>query len=730
MPELWWEVWTRPGDPNFGRLIDDPPTRFSTLHAAFVAIGAGSAAMPNTYARFDDILKIDGANSRSSLWRLFSDSDPTEPVFEWLPEAMVPTASKRDPDVTVSGPDIKQVLTYPVTEPYDWDGSAEFTPVAPDWIYGGEDILQNGDFETVPFPNGGFEDGNTGYWQITQPDGFLTSPVGLIAVKDALTAESGDWYGLIDAPPQKAGAARTFSGLEPGGVYTITGKLQDPTASGDRYRSGVAGAVTATHVNAYQADGYWWAEIDNAPSGTGASDGTWQDFSLIFEAATTSITLIIIYDTAGTGPDTRIDTWTITGPGLGLYPWRPLVPDLTSVFQYESTIVDTGLGAVQWRATDSQYTSPFGISSFGFSAGIEQPISLVVGHPYTASIRVRQDSGIAKNYRLVIERQTPVGEVGSPGSSFINSATVSIPSGVYTTIQLQFTPDVTEALFQLRYVGTAGTLLSPITYSDNAHLFKGLPATTLGDILAQLYTAYTDPDLRIPIVWDDGSGTDTPYLTLDFDAVNDSNGNPWADAELQTRVWMRQTLYDVLESFAYTRGYEFRVVPDNVETGTWLLQVYNPDGMQTDHTSQPSPAIQGGTTDTRRQIRRFLPSTAVMVEGLGRITARADNLTGVLGRIESARLDRELPDQGSVSAAAAEDINDAELVSQTWVYTLTDPREIPLDAYKIGDLLTVHDPPDADGPARFVDVVARFASEPTEWDTSFEPEPTTSPGSP
>jgi len=730
MTRLWTEIWSRPGDASFGRVIDDPRESEGSFHDGLNQIGDGTLRIPNRFTGFDSILKSDPdtpANSVSSLVRVFSEKDPDTPIFEWLPGNLYPATSKEDPTVEVAGKGIKSILSYARLEPYDWDGSDDFVPKVPDWSFGGTQILANGGFETVPFPNGGFEDGNNDYWQLTQADGFLTSATSIIAVNDPVNAQAGDWYGQVNPTGAKSGSSRTFAGLVAGATYTITGFMKDPTASGDRWRAGVSGATTASHTNAYEEDGYWWAEVGNAAMGAGASTGAWQSFTLTFAAAAESIQLVIIFDDAGSGPDFWIDSWDMSGDGVGVYPWVPRYPTNTNVFEYQTSVVHSGTGALEVQGNDSAYTSPSGATGFG-RIGAQQPLVLKVGSPYSGSVWVRQDSGSNQTFVAKIIRQSPLGAAGSPGSSDMANIVQIVATGTWTQLTIPtFIADVSEVWFYVSwmYTGAYDTLLhaSPTYYIDDALLFEGLPETTFGDIFTQIYEHAVNPDLRTPIVWDDGSATDTPYLTLDYDATLDSAGAAWADAEISIKLTMRMSYSQIMAEFARGYGYEYRIVPDDVELGTWKMQAYNPGTMSTDYTAAASPAIQGGSSDVRRSIRRFVPGgTDTLVEGLGRVTGRARDagLVTALGRIESARISREAPDLTAAADAADASIAAALTGSEALSYVLAGTlQDEPLSDYIIGDLLTVEDPPEVSASGRLVDVVCSYTPSVVEWETQF-----------
>ena len=144
----YWEVWTRPGDPAFGRVIDDPPFREGAIHDGVNLLGDGRLQMPSSFDRFDDIL----STVNSSLVRVWDDTT-NEIIYEWLPSSVNPTASKNDPYVDVAGEGIKEILTYAITGPYRsaLPGSdiilAGEIPSQPDWSWGGPNIIANPGFE-------------------------------------------------------------------------------------------------------------------------------------------------------------------------------------------------------------------------------------------------------------------------------------------------------------------------------------------------------------------------------------------------------------------------------------------------------------------------------------------------------------------------------------------------------------------------------------------------------
>lgn len=727
------EVWARPGAATFGRVIDEAPNEYQSFHDGFNILGDGSMQIPNTFDRFDEILAIDPntpANTYQGLFRVFDDSDPTTPIFEWLPDSILPTTTKGDPNVSVNGRGIKSILGRALIEPFDWDGSIDWACVDCDWVYGSSvSLLRNGGFEDGSAPNGGFELGNTNYWQTTESDGFLTNAQSITAVENSSEAQAGDWYGLVNpGANSNTGAMRSFSGLVPGDTYSLVGYMLDPTSSGDRWRAGVGKVADATHTNAYEEDNYWWAEVDNATQGNGASDGTWQSFTLTFVALESTIQLVVVYTDTGPGPNFRTDSWTLTGDDVGLAPWEARASqDLIDIFEVSTTNVQAGSQSARFQGRAQ--VDPGGLyPGDGFTfPGVYQAVNMEVGKTYTFSIWAYHESGSDEEFGVSIRRQSLTSNDPDRGDSIMANARFTVPSGVYTKMTVTGVSDVTAAAVRANWIYTgaldSSAHQSPVIWFDSAILAQGLPATTAGAILGDLYADATS-DHSGRIVWEDEANPGTAYLTLDFDDDVDSGGVAWAHSEIQLRLWQRMTYLQVMEQFALTYGYEWRIVADDVENGTWLWQVYNPGTMKTDYTSAASPAIQGGSSDVTRQILRVLPSgTSAFVEGEGRVTSRYTDTTleTALGRIESGRIDRQLPSLDAAADAAYADANDFLVDGLAYGYDLVNPQDLPLVAYQIGDLLTVHDPPIVEDSARLIDVEVVMLPQRTIIGVQFSP---------
>lgn len=138
---LWWEVWPRPGSATFLPIIKDVPTQSSSYHEGLGQIGDGNMALPED---FDTSILADPSIPSGSLLRLMA---PSGLLGEWLLTQTTPTQDADDPTVEAQGVGINSLLAYARLEPYDWDGSDDFTPTFPDWIWGGRNLLTNPGFE-------------------------------------------------------------------------------------------------------------------------------------------------------------------------------------------------------------------------------------------------------------------------------------------------------------------------------------------------------------------------------------------------------------------------------------------------------------------------------------------------------------------------------------------------------------------------------------------------------
>lgn len=663
---IWAEVWSRPGASSYGRVIDELPATSFGLHKGFNLVGDGNATVPDTFSRFDEILLLDPntpANSVSSTIKYFSDESPSTPIFEWIPNLVLPSESKDDRTVEITGKDISSILGYARTEPYDWDGSDDWISKFPDWIWGNTD---NNGFQNTDFESSGQTEkqqyhvhGSAGTYTITVPS-----------------------FG-------------TTVGIAP---YEAGGRSSDVKAALEGL-AGINEVVCTGHGNT-QNDVMVIEFVDPMMD---ISQITIDDSSMTRAGCSFPPCHAPIISTLRNGAF-DVSPWTRRQhPTTGNV--TPLIHGITtSISVTDDPALGSGTQAIKLDLAQSK-------------AGLQQIIDANPSSPVFGSFEVYSASTTDEFYVTIVNMEDSVIGITSP---------TTIPANTWTEISfsgIDLPADLPGGQIAICLQVDSGDAAPDDFYMKNPAIYEGLAATTVGDMLTLLYNDATSDHAPDRIVWDDAANPGTPYLTLDFSDSVDSNGNAWAHSDLRMRVWMRMSFLQVLQQMSRSWGYEWRVVANSVDDGTYQLQVYNPGTMKTDYTSSASPAIQGGGSDTIRRIVRFLPQTDFLVEGELRITSRDRNsdLETALGRIEASRLDRELPSQQALVEAAYEDAVDAIPNAASYSYTLVSPQDTPLVDYTLGDLLTIHDPPEVDDSARLMDVVGSFTPTVEEWTVDFVP---------
>lgn len=139
--DLWWEVWPRPGSATFEPIVLDVPFESSSYHDGLGQVGDGTLSIPED---FDTSLLADPSVPSGSLLRLMSEGGM---VGEWLFTQTTPPTDPTDVTVDFQGVGPNSMLAYARLEPYDWDGSDDFTPSFPDWVWGGRNVVGNPGFE-------------------------------------------------------------------------------------------------------------------------------------------------------------------------------------------------------------------------------------------------------------------------------------------------------------------------------------------------------------------------------------------------------------------------------------------------------------------------------------------------------------------------------------------------------------------------------------------------------
>jgi hypothetical protein len=264
-------------------------------------------------------------------------------------------------------------------------------------------------------------------------------------------------------------------------------------------------------------------------------------------------------------------------------------------------------------------------------------------------------------------------------------------AGVWTEFSI---PDVlvednSQIILRIANINVSGN--PAIFYVDDGAFNEGQAPTTVGQMWLDMYDSFVDPALRTPILWDDGTTTDTPYLTNDFDATNASDGVAWVDSAVSLTFRPRMTGGQILAEFVRL-GYEWRVVPD-VTDGYYLLQLYNPGTLG----AVVAAGIQTGAADIRRNARYFSPAaTDLMVQGQGHLSSRASNagLVSAFGRIEGSTLDLNITSTVDAQLAAVDGVAANNRGAESLVYTLRPYTGVsePLIDYRPGDEISIEDP--------------------------------------
>ena len=681
------EVWTRPGDAAFGKVIADLPLLNLSFSTRRNGIGDAQLVLPDSYPRLSEIYDAPDGASYGGVHSLIRIYDGPTLVGELLPNAVVPQQSKGDHVVTIDATDIGSVLAYGRLEVFDWTGADDHVSLFPDWKFGAENLITDGEFDNI---------GTAAQYQLFVAD---------------------ETYGL--------------SITATGGTFTLTVLTQttaninfDATASAIQSALEALSSVTTASVTQFEDESFQIRILDpenvspDMTINTGGLTGGSATLTKVYDGFTktgTTFTLTVDGDTTGNiswnssaaGVEfelqalTAVAEVTVSGEGTIDEPWVITFYDPPAPGTF--TVDDTGLSGGTAVLTEIQEgTDSFGswetsryadkrvdvaahgaVSTFQLVAdtiggigavtalefkaslrfgGVQKIINVTPGSTAQASVWVKSSSATAR-YRWVLRAVTD--ELDNCIAAYPSCAgefTLTANTWTELTISnIQVPAGVEELIFRIAYVGTtepqAGTMrIWGATY------YEGLPAGTLGYILRTLYEDIIDPhDQADPIYWDDGSGTDTPYLTLDFDDTNDSAGNAWQDAELAMEFLHEQPFLNCVTSATAKGGpggpYIWRVVPNDAAAGTWFLQVFNPGGDPAWDLSgdDDSPVVRKGKDVVNRSARRFLPNaTDVAYEAAGYQIARRRNDAAVLalGRIGGYVPDVDVPELATAGLAA------------------------------------------------------------------------------
>lgn len=757
---LYLEVWRRPGHAQFGKVVDEPPVSTFSFRDGVMIPGEGDMKLPDSWDLFDRLLlvnHIDPNLSVSSLVRVFDDVvQPPKLVFEWIPKSLLPPESKQSHEVSVSGAGIKSIIEWAVTEAWDWDGSAVWTPVFPDWIYDGPNILTNPGFEEASYTPLVYVlviDATAGTFTIT--DGVdVTSAipydVGSRTLEGTIETGLDSIDDLLVTPEPGIPLQYTIRMTAESGTFKISDEGGDETTdlayniSAASLETAIEGLFDIVDVNvtAVTVDGEPGYRIDlvNPVTNDLSIDTTDLDdgsasmqvtrsaggFEITLVTPPLGVSLSIDDDSGLTGD---VDLFIRQVGSEGVTGWtRSMMVSSGVPREYGTYEFFERSSAEAHSGTYSLAIGPSYINSrLDAFTGAQQVRSVTPGGLYQAGIWVFPTAA-GQTYRLVIRGIDEDIMLRADGSEA--RVDVSPPANVWTFVSLSdVVPEDDQIIFRFANTNLSGW--PAMFFVDDAFFKEGMAAASIGQILRELYEDATS-DHAGRVMWENGASPGTPYLTLDFSDTLDSAGQPWLHDGISIQIWMRMNYLQVMETFADTYGYEWRIVPNNAAAGTWKWQVFNPGSMGTDYSGDPWPGVQGGAEDTERKVEQFFPSLShSMVEGQGRLTARStsSDLVSAFGRIELARLDREAPSEQAVTSGAGLDLVKALESGIQYGFGFTDPETVPFVDFELGDTLMIHDPPYVSGPGRLAEVqVVADPVEGTTYETIFLPPEETGPG--
>ena len=667
------EAWSLPETTPFERKIAYIPAVEVSMTDEQSGLGNGTLTIPTGYARLDEI------TDDATLLRAYRDG-----TWEFDFYASRLSYKDDDPDsgtAYITGRGIGDALNDASLFPYRYptvDPKTGLDP-QPDWIFGaGDDLDQginqgfiggfyNGGFEeAASLANLGFEDGNLSQWGTTGGLG------GLFRTASAEVLDTGAYEGtyLAEVNPTAAwsGMWRQFPCF-PGKTYTITMRVKEATANGERYVVGCDLEGAMSHTNAFRFAGVAFAELDNAAKGAGASDGTWQDMTLTVVAGsgqTTFNVYALYFDTGSDGDPFQIDALTVSGDSIGTDPWQiyARVSELTT----DATTKRSGTRSLKFTAEAGGTIANKGIQT---GATPVTPYSTV-----TFSGWVYQNSGSAKDITFVIKN------VDGP---WINSnGGANVPSGTWTRVSVSA---LIEAQSQVQLSIRSAETTSETWYIDDLAFATGLDIKTPGDIWQTLL------DDASTFHSGDARGTTLDWLNYSsFSITQDSNGDAWDVGEVSIRLDVGMSYGAIMQEFMDAFGIEWEIVWDDVNT-EYDLHIYNSGGMGTDYSSSDTPAIVTGAGIERGSpiIKEIPRASSVLAQGVDGLFGEAQSASAITerGKREIYVSNRDLLTSNEVDELASTALTNNSALTLTPKVTITerDDGSTPYADFRKGDTL-------------------------------------------
>lgn len=490
----------------------------------------GSASLPATFNRLDEILYIDPddhTNDEGSIIKLFdedyvgADTYP-KPFFEFVVQRRArPLASKVNSQVQLAG---KGLIAYYFEgvglKPYDYflyDFPSDYKSYEDDWIWGGDSIIDNGNME---------------------------ESVELNEVQSVWIAEQE---------------------LTPDATPTFTLTLNGETSAALDHDMSTTDMEAALNTA--------WTGIDSLQvTGTGSETDPWEIEFLVPTGVTQNLVTINLGGlNQQTGEVARVQL----GGTLGPVNWEQSVHTISGV-PYGYYEVD-GIAIV-----DSSVTAPHsGLYSLMVNGraepyntpGVQQIVSVKQGHRYEAGVWIKTaDHTSTGLFRMVMRDPNSSGGVATLfNETFIAKVEQLITSSdtwVFFPLSFFVPIGVTELVMRIAWVGAGSGDPAPF-FIDDAFLSPGAPAATWGAIwLELLVDAQSDHTAQGRQILD--------WLVPTFTAVLDSGGNAW-DAERSITFTVDSTYDQMAEEGQNLWGYVHRIRFDETD-GLYKLDIFNPGG--------------------------------------------------------------------------------------------------------------------------------------------------------
>ena len=530
---VWAEAWALPHHGLTGydakKIAYLPTTEMTWGVHSDVWREEGSITVPATFNRLNEIHNVDPddhSDDEGSIIKFFdedlvgADGHPA-PFFEFvvLRKAM-PLSSKVNSQVQLVGRGLTgHFLEKVVLKPYDYflyDFPSDHKSFEDDWIYGGDSVLDNGNFEESVLLNE-----IQSVWIAEQeltPDPTPTFTLTLNGETATI-----DWDEATGDFEDKLNTA--FTGIDSIQV-TGTGSEFDPWQIEFLVPTGVTQNLMTINLSGLNTD---TGEVTRVQLGGTLAPSNWEQ-----------------------------SVHTVTGIPYGYYE-----VDGIQIVDSSVTTPHSGLYSLMVDGRAEPYNTP----------GVQQIVRVRPGHRYEAGIWIKTEDHTSTGlFRLVIrDPNSTHGVEFLFNETFIAKVEQLITSSntwVFFPLSFFVPIGVTEVVFRVAWVG-GGSGNPARFFLDDAFLSPGAPPTTWGaiwlELLADAQSDHTAQGRAI-LTW----------LEPTFTATLDSAGNPW-DAERSVTFRVDSTYDQLAEMGQNLWGYVHRIRFDETD-GSYKFDIFNPGG--------------------------------------------------------------------------------------------------------------------------------------------------------